>query len=63
MDERVISINNGNFGNSIRIIVSLDNLEVMTFYEWGTPSYRISQETADTIERQFWDFQELAIPR
>ena len=63
MDERVISINNGNFGNSIRIIVSLDNLEVIVFYEWGTPSYRISQDTADRIERQFWEFQELAIPR
>ena len=63
MDERVISIISRNSGSSISIIVALDYLEVTIFYEWGTPSYRISQETADTIERQFWEFQELAIPR
>ena len=61
MDERVISIISGNSGSSISIIVSLDDLEVTVFYEWGTPSYRISQGTADTIERQFWEFQEFAI--
>jgi len=61
MDERVISINNGNFGNSINIFVFLDYLEVSIFYEWGTPSYKISQDTADTIERQFMEFQEFAV--
>jgi len=60
MDERVISINSRNFGNSFSIKVFLDFLEVSVSYEWGTPSYRISHDTADTIERQFNEFREFA---
>ena len=44
----------------IQIYINLDYLDVIVFYEWGNAYYMISQDTADTVRRQFKEFQELA---
>ena len=44
----------------VEIDVFLDYLDAIVFYEWGDAWYRISQDTADAIQRQFHEFQELA---
>jgi len=61
MNERMISITNRNPNTGISIIIYLDYLDVSISYRWGEAWYKISQDTADTIERQFMEFQELAI--
>ena len=52
---RVLCTNPG-----IQIYINLDYLDVIVFYEWGNAYYKISQDTADTVRRQFEEFQELA---
>ena len=46
--------------SDIQIYINLDYLDVIVFYEWGNAYYKISQDTADTVQRQFKEFQELA---
>ena len=58
MDERVIGIIVDDSRTSMNI--HLDYLEATVFYEWGAAHYKISQDTADTVHRQFMEFQELA---
>ena len=35
--------------------------DASVYYDWGATYYKISQNTADTIQRKFEEFQELAI--
>ena len=61
MNERVIRITNRNPNTGISINIHLDYLDLVISYRWGEAWYRISQDTADTIERQFNEFREFAI--
>jgi hypothetical protein len=61
IDERVISINNHNTSPTTSISIFLDYLDVIISYEWGSAYFIISQDIADTVQRQFRQFQELAI--
>jgi hypothetical protein len=61
MNERVIRITNRNPNTGISITIHLDYLDLVITYRWGEAWYKISQDTADTIERQFNAFRELAV--
>jgi len=58
--EDVIRIHRRNFGAHTEIDIYLGYLDVSVYSEWEQRFYKISQDTADMIYRQFKEFQELA---